>query len=265
MHVIGGLLLSSLALGAPVTCFMPPAYGNWKASRWPRHPTSAAHVYSAGLNVPTFRTRKATMIASRTRKAQVKLWSSALDDTPADSTAATARAPTLGESSAASNTADDACPPSSGSPVDGIQRSAQSVPPVASSASTSLLPLALLNAVTLLWGTQHAVIKLVLREDLSPGVTNFARFGIAALLFSPWTPGVLRNPPSIPFSPAADGNDVGEASPLEARTKDIGGNGAAGGGGGSASETWKAGAELGLWMFMGFAFQSIGLGYTTAR
>ncbi|CAM9971238.1 unnamed protein product, partial [Ectocarpus fasciculatus] len=64
--------------------------------------------------------------------------------------------------------------------------------------ASSLVPLALLNTVTLLWGTQHAVIKLILQEDLSPGVTNFARFGIAALIFSPWTPGVLRDTPSIP-------------------------------------------------------------------
>ncbi|CAM9857252.1 unnamed protein product [Ectocarpus sp. 13 AM-2016] len=127
--------------------------------------------------------------------------------------------------------------------------------------ASSLLPLTLLNAVTLLWGTQHAVIKLILQEDLSPGVTNFARFGIAALIFSPWTPGVLRDTPSIPDLVTGQ---VGVGD------KEGGGLGAAGGGGGAggattaAAETWRAGAELGMWMFLGFAFQSIGLGLTTA-
>ncbi|CAM9878519.1 unnamed protein product, partial [Ectocarpus sp. 8 AP-2014] len=125
--------------------------------------------------------------------------------------------------------------------------------------ASSLLPLALLNTVTLLWGTQHAVIKLILQEDLSPGVTNFARFGIAALIFSPWTPGVLRDTPSIPDILTGqvglgykEGGELGAAD-------DGGGGGAA-----AAAETWRAGAELGVWMFLGFAFQSIGLGLTTA-
>lgn len=112
----------------------------------------------------------------------------------------------------------------------------------------SLLPLLLLNAVTVLWGTQHAVIKLILQGDLSPGLTNFARFGLAALLFSPWTPGLLRHPPSLHFA-SADGDGVDECDAAKA----------------GAAETWQAGAELGGWMFLGFAFQAVGLGFTTAR
>ncbi|CAM9360438.1 unnamed protein product [Ectocarpus sp. 4 AP-2014] len=124
---------------------------------------------------------------------------------------------------------------------------------------SSLLPLALLNAVTLLWGTQHAVIKLILQEDLSPGVTNFARFGIAALIFSPWTPGVLRDTPSIPDILTGQVG-VGDKAGGELGAAD----GSGGGGDAAAAETWRAGAELGVWMFLGFAFQSIGLGLTTA-
>lgn len=137
-------------------------------------------------------------------------------------------------------------------------------------AVAALLPLALLNAVTLLWGTQHAVIKLILQEDLSPGVTNFARFGIAALLFSPWTPGVLRDPlsavdivagkrgaPSLLGKGAAVGTDAGGG--------DRGDTGGGDGCGSSAADTWRAGAELGVWMFLGFAFQAVGLCFTTAR
>lgn len=267
MRAVRGLLL--ISLWVPVTCFTPLIFCSWKASHWPRHPpTSAADVHPC-LHVPTFRTRGATTVASRTCKAQqVKSRSSALEEPPADSTAAATHTPVFGHDSAASTVPEDGHPrsTSSSSAMGGIQRS---IRPVASSAY-SLLPLALLNTVTLLWGTQHAVIKLVLQEDLSPGVTNFARFGIAALLFSPWTPGVLRDPPSIPFSSAADDSgddDVSEASAFLAREEDTDddGDGGGGGGGGSAAETWQAGAELGLWMFTGFAFQSIGLGYTTAR
>ncbi|CAM9397557.1 unnamed protein product, partial [Laminaria digitata] len=230
MRVVGGLFLSTL--GAPVTCFTPPAFGGWKASRWPLQPlTSAADVHPR-LAFPTRmttcrRTWRPTAIAPRTRKAQVRLRSSALDEAPADSTAATTRGPSFGDGSAASTAPEDGRPPG-GIAVNGIERNVQSMPPVVaatSSATSSLLPLALLNAVTLLWGTQHAVIKLVLQEDLSPGVTNFARFGIAALLFSPWTPGVLRDPPPIPFSPAADYDDVSEAAALIASEKDFDGDG----------------------------------------
>eukprot|EP00903_Cladosiphon_okamuranus_P008765 g8397.t1 len=151
---------------------------------------------------------------------------------------------------------------------EGAQSISKSVPPMSSDAAAALLPLALLNAVTLLWGTQHAVIKLILQEDLSPGVTNFARFGIAALLFSPWTPGVQQDPPSIVeivagnASSLATVKEVGDGDRDDAR-----GGGDGGGGGGvpcSAVDTWRAGAELGAWMFLGFAFQAVGLGFTTA-
>lgn len=118
--------------------------------------------------------------------------------------------------------------------------------------SSSLLPLFLLNMVTILWGTQHAVIKLILDSDLSPGMTNLARFSLAALLFSPWTPGLQRHPPPLPFTPE-------EANPGQDNTSDETFDTA------RARETWQAGAELGVWMFLGFAFQAVGLGLTTAR
>lgn len=136
--------------------------------------------------------------------------------------------------------------------------------------SPSFVPLALLNTVTVLWGTQHAVIKLILQGDLSPGVTNFARFGIAAVLFSPWTPGVLRDPPPLPFSSSAQDEDIVDvldAGVAEAVNDDMDSDVAADGASndGAALQTWRAGAELGMWMFLGFAFQSIGLGFTSAR
>lgn len=151
---------------------------------------------------------------------------------------------------------------------EGVQGSSTTMSPDAAAAA-ALLPLALLNAVTLLWGTQHAVIKLILQEDLSPGVTNFARFGIAALLFSPWTPGVLRDPPSVVEIVAGNAPSLAKGAAAGKEVGDGNRDGARGGGGGggrsSAVDTWRAGAELGAWMFLGFAFQAVGLGFTTAR
>jgi hypothetical protein len=64
----------------------------------------------------------------------------------------------------------------------------------------SLLPTLILNGVTLVWGSQHAVIKNVIDEGCSPGLTNFARFAIAAACFCAWTPGLLKQPPQLPFT-----------------------------------------------------------------
>lgn len=156
-------------------------------------------------------------------------------------------------------------PSSATTDEEGVQGSSTAMP---SDAAAALLPLALLNAVTLLWGTQHAVIKLILQEDLSPGVTNFARFGIAALLFSPWTPGVLRDPPSVVEIIAGNPPSLAERTVVRKEVEEGDRADTRGGGGGRSSravDTWRAGAELGSWMFLGFAFQAVGLGFTTAR
>ena len=47
----------------------------------------------------------------------------------------------------------------------------------------------LLNAVAVLYGSQHAILKDILdNNDNSPGTLNFVRFAIAAAAFSPWLP-----------------------------------------------------------------------------
>jgi len=91
-----------------------------------------------------------------------------------------------------------------------------------------------LNGCTLLWGSQHAVIKDIV-SDMSPAAFNAARFGLAAVCALPWAPGAPWRPRR---PPAAD------APP--------------------ASATWAAGAELGLWSCLGFALQSVGLETTSA-
>jgi hypothetical protein len=80
-------------------------------------------------------------------------------------------------------------------------------------AVTPTLAFALLNLVTILWGTQHAVIKSTISAAPdAAGLINLLRFGLASLLFLPWTPNA--------FKPENKG-------------------------------IWKAGAELGIWMFAG--------------
>ncbi|KAK1868650.1 hypothetical protein I4F81_011134 [Pyropia yezoensis] len=85
-------------------------------------------------------------------------------------------------------------------------------------------PLLLLNAVTVLWGSQHAVIKLAV-DGAPPSAVTLARFGIAAAAAAPFLP-----------SPTTPGG----------------------------RRTWAAGAELAAYMFAGYAFQAVGLLTTTA-
>ena len=93
---------------------------------------------------------------------------------------------------------------------------------------------AALNAATLIWGSQHALIKDVV-ADASPSSTNAARFLIAAVAALPWLPGA----PWRATEPRAAGAST-------------------------AASTWGAGFELGCWSFLGFALQAVGLQYTSA-
>ncbi|CAM9349085.1 unnamed protein product [Chrysoparadoxa australica] len=123
-----------------------------------------------------------------------------------------------------------------------LQCKSSSNAPEAVEEGSQPVALFLLNTVAVLWGTQHSVIKLlVAADDISAGLANLARFSVAALLFLPWTPGLLSSPPPLPFSPVAG----------EVKTSEI-------------ATTWRGGVELGLFMFLGFAFQAIGLETTTA-
>ena len=85
-----------------------------------------------------------------------------------------------------------------------------------------------LNAATIIWGSQHAVIKDIV-ADASPSSTNAARFVIAAVASLPWLPGAPWRPESS-----------------------------------NSTAAWEAGAELGAWSFLGFALQAVGLQFTTA-
>ena len=93
-----------------------------------------------------------------------------------------------------------------------------------------------LNIATLIWGSQHAVIKDIV-ESASPSTTNAARFTIAAVCALPFLPGAPWR-----TGRTDDGDDASS----------------------NVAATWSAGAELGCWSFLGFALQAIGLQYTTA-
>lgn len=91
------------------------------------------------------------------------------------------------------------------------------------------LAVLVLGAVTVLWGAQHATIKATLEDadGLDAAALNLLRFALAAACFSPWLPASSGCP--------------------------------------RARLEWRGGAELGLWLFLGFGLQSAGLLYTTAQ
>jgi drug/metabolite transporter (DMT)-like permease len=103
----------------------------------------------------------------------------------------------------------------------------------------------LLNVVAVLWGSQHAIIKAVV-DDSDPATFSLLRFGVAALLASPYLPGL-----SAMLQRRGDKN---VESPVGATTNDA-----------TTTTTWRWGAEMGFWMFLGYSFQAIGLGSTTAQ
>ena len=123
----------------------------------------------------------------------------------------------------------------------------------------------LLNCVAILWGSQHAVIKSVIVDTANPAVFTLLRFGLAAVLASPYTPGLISSPPILQWfqkdnnddekAAGIDNNDTKEGHvnllPQHVSTR--------------VSKTWRWGLEMGFWMFLGFAFQAIGLEYTTAQ
>lgn len=89
------------------------------------------------------------------------------------------------------------------------------------------------------YAQQHAIIKTVV-DDSSAAPFTFLRFALAALIASPYTPGAPWN---------ANNNST---LTREDATKAL-------------QVSWRWGLEMGLWMFLGFSFQAIGIGTTTAQ
>ena len=110
------------------------------------------------------------------------------------------------------------------------------------------LSIFLLNLVAVIWGSQHAVIKMVV-DDSEAGLFTLLRFGLAAILASPYTPGLPTLFGTIDGTAASpsDSDDDKDETDVNLQT------------------AWRWGAEMGLWMFLGFSFQAIGLASTTAQ
>ena len=155
----------------------------------------------------------------------------------------------------------------------------------------------LLNIAAIIWGTQHAVIKsvvdnisigpdaaikewmselfgtqnvgshAVLNDGEAAAYFTLARFGLAALLASPYTPGlngILKRIKGFVYSGGDDAADIqmqntevdGHLTTSENKVATT-----------QVDETilsWRYGLELGVYMFLGYAFQAIGLETTTA-
>lgn len=83
----------------------------------------------------------------------------------------------------------------------------------------------LLNSVALLYGSQHLIIKHAVESYPEASLVNLARFLVSSAFFAPAAISAIKNKDNL---------------------------------------TLKAGSELGLYTFLGFAFQAVGLLTTTA-
>jgi len=100
----------------------------------------------------------------------------------------------------------------------------------------------LLNLVAIIYGTQHPIIKISMSDFSSTSLVNFWRFFSSALLFSPAFIQMFFN-------------DIKKNEMIDSNNDDNNNN---------KYDIYKAGIELGLYTFLGFAFQAIGLETTTA-
>ena len=103
----------------------------------------------------------------------------------------------------------------------------------------------LLNIVAIIWGSQHAIIKTVVEES-DPAAFTFLRFTLASLIASPYLPGAKQTILEKLSSVAGD-DDGREIDKVD------------------VWKPWRWGVEMGLWMFLGFSLQAIGLQTTTAQ
>lgn len=97
----------------------------------------------------------------------------------------------------------------------------------------------LLNLVAIIWGSQHTVIKMCI-ADVDPSSFSLVRFLLAALIATPsWW---------YSSSSTQNHDNLKKDNNIKISTS-----------GNHWFITWRWGIEMGLWMFLGYAFQSIGL------
>jgi len=112
----------------------------------------------------------------------------------------------------------------------------------------------LLNMVAILWGTQHAVIKTVVTdESTSAAAFTLCRFALAAAVALPGGLSELIRSWKPDETQDGEGNAVAtDSHDNQLPSLDL-----------ASLARW--GVEMGIWMFLGFAFQAIGLETTTAQ
>lgn len=99
-----------------------------------------------------------------------------------------------------------------------------------------------LNVVAVIWGSQHAVIKTCV-EDLDPSSFSLVRFMVAAIIA---TPAWLASSSSVELV----NSKKDDTSAISTQDSEL-------------ATTWRWGAEMGFWMFLGYAFQAVGLAVST--
>jgi drug/metabolite transporter (DMT)-like permease len=107
----------------------------------------------------------------------------------------------------------------------------------------------ILNFVAIIWGTQHSVIKMVV-EDCDPASFSFARFALATLIASPFTPNLGNAITEFLKDSQREEKNITRTKDQDQQQNML---------------AWRWGIEMGFWMFLGYAFQAIGLEYTTAQ
>lgn len=130
-----------------------------------------------------------------------------------------------------------------------------------------LKSIVLLNLVAVIWGTQHAAIKMVVGASETPweniegsgevlvAAFTLARFSLGSLFSLP-----LSSYPSTDHKISSNSNTTIQDNSTFPQLFEKSLNNS-----NNVMATWRWGAELGIWMFLGYALQAIGLQYTTGE
>jgi drug/metabolite transporter (DMT)-like permease len=154
-----------------------------------------------------------------------------------------------------------------------LQKTSTSTSASAQVGLSTTTAIALLNVVAIIWGTQHAIIKLVIDDTGDPSLFTLVRFTIAAIVSSLYLllPIQLSTPiTESKCSSSSNSLSTGSSSDSSTSTTQLNSNSTTT----STTNTTNTndllllgrwGLEMGIWMFLGFSFQAIGLEYTTAQ
>lgn len=129
--------------------------------------------------------------------------------------------------------------------------STSQTPVIASNSWFASYGFLVLNAVAVIWGSQHVIIKSAVQTFPLTSLVNFWRFLLSAVIFSPALINYLqlsRKSQSSASNPTNNDRNAVLNPPTIVKNQGV----------------IRAGTELGIYTFLGFAFQAIGLETTTA-